>query len=209
MTGYENLFTKLALDGLTPTKDWSAAADFLSLLVDYCLQAKPSIIVECSSGISTIVLARCCQINDHGKIISLENGTAFAEKTRQNLQHFALDNYAQVLDAPLTDITLEDKTYLWYQSSGNLPDNIELLVIDGPPGFIQKHSRYPALPMLNPFFADNCRVFLDDAARDDELDIVKRWAAIYQPTVNNYIKTERGCAVMDFSKKPESRSIVL
>ncbi|MES9855801.1 MAG: hypothetical protein ABW166_04240 [Sedimenticola sp.] len=40
-----------------------------------------------------------------------------------------------------------------------------MLVIDGPSGFIQKHSRYPALPLLFDKLSNNGMVFLDDAAR--------------------------------------------
>ncbi len=198
MSSYEKLFTKLQLNGLNSTKDWSAAVDFLALLVEYCLDTKPSTIVECSSGVSTIVLARCCEINQQGKVLSLENGEDYANNTRRQLKHFKLSDYADVLDTPLIDMTINDRSYSWYQADKLIVENIDLLVIDGPPGFIQKESRFPALPMLHSSFAQKCRVYLDDAAREDEIKIVKRWLKLYSPYRNKYIETKRGCAILDF-----------
>jgi hypothetical protein len=73
---------------------------------------------------------------------------------------------------------------------------IDLLIIDGPPGFIQKHSRYPALPLLNKQLAKDCVVFLDDAARDDEQEMVRRWLKTYPEFHADYIANERGCYVL-------------
>ena len=72
------------------TPDWSAAPDFLHCIVDYCLEHRPVTIVECSSGLTTLVLARCCQINDRGHVYSLENGEDFAAATSAVLEEFGL-----------------------------------------------------------------------------------------------------------------------
>lgn len=63
---------------LPVTENWSAAPDFLKLISYYCLENKPLNIVECISGTSSIVLARCSQINKCGRVYSLENGSEFA-----------------------------------------------------------------------------------------------------------------------------------
>ena len=71
-----------------------------------------------------------------------------------------------------------------------------MLVIDGPPGFLQKHSRYPALPMLNERLAEYCAVFLDDAAREDEQELVRRWLKENPGFQVEYIENERGCYIL-------------
>ena len=71
-----------------------------------------------------------------------------------------------------------------------------MLVIDGPSGFRQKNSRYPALPLLFDQLAPNCVVFLDDAARHDEREIVKLWQAAYPNVKHDYADTEPGCSVL-------------
>jgi hypothetical protein len=75
-----------------------------------------------------------------------------------------------------------------------------MLVIDGPPGFIQHHSRYPALPLLSERLADGCVIFLDDAARADEQAIVRRWLARFPQLEHHYVASERGCSVLRFRR---------
>ena len=59
-----------------------------------------------------------------------------------------------------------------------VPDGIDLLLIDGPPGYGDgmSHSRYPAMPALADRMAPNAMVFLDDADREPEREIVARWS---------------------------------
>ena len=200
MNHFNDIQKKLGLDQSLPyTADWSAAADFIELIVEHGLQAKPEVIVEWSSGLTTLVMARCCQINQKGRVISLENGEEYAEKTRQQLKVFGLEEYAQVIHAPLVKVVL-DREYDWY-SLKSLPEvSIDMLVIDGPSGFIQKNSRYPALPLLFDKFSDQARVFLDDAARDDEKELVEQWQSEFSGVGYEYLGLERGCSVLKINR---------
>lgn len=202
MNPYNDIQKKLGLNQALPyTPDWSAAADFIDLIVEHGLQAKPEMIIECSSGLTTLVLARCCQLNGRGRVISLENGEEYAEKTRQQLKEFGLEDYAQVIYAPLVKVTLSGNEYDWYELDA-LPDvSIDMLVIDGPPGFIQKNSRYPALPLLFKKFSDQARVFLDDAARDEERELVEQWQTEYPDIDHGYLEFERGCSVLRINRR--------
>ena len=141
------------------------------------------------------MLARCCELNENGEVYSLENGAEYAEKTRQHLARYALTQ-ASVIHAPLQKHPLNGIEYDWYEIT-NLPaKSIDMLVIDGPPGFIQKHSRYPALPLLFDKLADGCVIFMDDAARPDEKAIVEMWQEAYPALEHRYSNTERGCSVL-------------
>ncbi len=194
---YQILENALGLDKALPvTKKWSAAADFLKIISDYCLENKPETIVECSSGTSSLVLSQCCKLNQYGHVYSLENGEEFVNKTRQHLDTFSLSEYGDVFFAPLKTIVLNNEKFQWYDLE-KLPElEIDLLIIDGPPGFIQKHSRYPALPLLSKLLAKDCVVFLDDAARDDEQEMVRRWLKTYPEFQADYIENERGCSIL-------------
>ena len=169
MLSYRSLEKKLGLDKALPvTEHWSAAADFLKIISDYCLDKKPQAIVECSSGTSSLVLARCCQLNRIGHVYSLENGEEFVTQTSRQLNDFLLSDYCDVIHAQLQGVQLNNEYFQWY-ALNNLPEiEIDMLVIDGPPGFLQKHSRYPALQMLTDKLSKHCAIFLDDAARVDE-----------------------------------------
>ncbi len=197
MLSYQILEKTLGFDKVLPvTEKWSAAADFLTIISDYCLEKKPETIVECSSGTSSLVLSQCCKLNQYGHVYSLENGEEFVNQTRQQLDDFSLSEYCDVFFAPLKTVVLNDDNFQWYDLE-KLPElEIDLLIIDGPPGFIQKHSRYPALPLLNKQLAKDCVVLLDDAARDDEQEMVRRWLKTYPEFHADYIANERGCYVL-------------
>lgn len=182
--------------GLAYDRDWSAAPDFLKPIVEYALAAKPTTIVECGSGLTTLMLARCCAMNGRGEMFSLENGAEFAAKTRGEIERYGLRGHATVIDAPLTEYLIAGQAYRWY-AMADLPDRrIDMLVIDGPPGFIQRRSRYPALPLLFDRLADDCVVFMDDAARPDEREIVALWQAEFPGIKHEYVAAERGCSIV-------------
>jgi len=201
---YQSLCDRLNLNqGLPYTKDWSAAADFLELIVDHALQEKPEVVVECSSGLTTLMLARCCQMNGQGHVYSLENGAEYAQATRDALAHYGLSETATVLNAPLIDIFLGEREFQWYSVEDLSADQIDMLVIDGPPGFIQIHSRYPALPVLMDKFADVCEVYLDDAGRDQERELVAQWLHDFSMLIHDFVETERGCSILRLEKHVE------
>ncbi|MDT8281231.1 MAG: class I SAM-dependent methyltransferase [Gammaproteobacteria bacterium] len=194
---YQLLERRLDLRKELPiVQDWSAAADFLGVISNHCLVHKPQTIVECSSGASSIVLAQCCMINDCGHVYSLENGEEYVLQTRQYLDEFCLSGYCDVIHAPLQQWSLIHEVFQWYELN-SFPDiKIDMLVIDGPPGSLQKHSRFPALPLLEDKLADDGVIFLDDAARDDEQEVVKHWLAMYPEFRHEYIDNERGCSIL-------------
>lgn len=175
---------------------WSAAADFLELIAGHVLAAGPAAIVECSSGATTVVLARCCALNGRGRVWSLENGAEFAARTRAELARLGLADYATVVDAPLVGQALDGRDFQWYDLAGLAVAEIDMLVIDGPPGFLQPLSRYPALPLLHGRLAAGATVFLDDAGRPDERAIVAAWRRAYPDLDARYLANARGCAIL-------------
>jgi predicted O-methyltransferase YrrM len=196
LASYLALGERLGLrDGLPVDLTWSAAPDFLELIVAHALSARPATIVECSSGLTTLMLARCCALNGRGRVLSLENGPEFAACTRNELECYGLEPWARVLDAPLLPCQIGDQSFQWYDLAGLQASRIDMLVIDGPPGFLQRHSRYPALPLLHDRLGDDCVVFLDDAARQDERELVERWRTEF-PCRHDDVATVRGCAVL-------------
>jgi hypothetical protein len=85
-----------------------------------------------------------------------------------------------VLEAPLEPHALSLDGAPWYAGSalGGLPESgIELLLVDGPPGYGEGMalSRYPALPALAERLAPGALVVLDDAQRDGERRILDAW----------------------------------
>ncbi len=182
-------------NGLPPTRGWAGSPDFLLHLARHVLATKPAVLAECSSGVSTLVLARCAQINGRGHVYSLEHEAEYAQKTRDMLAENGLAEWATVLHAPLRQ---HDQGYHWYDTS-DLPSalaNIEVLVVDGPPQAIGPLARYPALPQLQKRLAERFVVFADDSARPDEQEMVRRWMKEFPGTRVKSLPAEKGLAMV-------------
>ncbi|MBF0471828.1 MAG: hypothetical protein HQL48_10690, partial [Gammaproteobacteria bacterium] len=66
---YHPLCQRLGLTKRLPfTPNWTASADFIELIVARLLEQKPEHILECSSGLTTLIIARCCQLNGRGNL---------------------------------------------------------------------------------------------------------------------------------------------
>lgn len=184
---------------LPPTRGWAASPDFLRNLMVHALRDGPRSIVECSSGVSTLVLARCMQLlGKDGHVFSLEHDAEFAEKTRQLLRQHGLCDYATVYDAPLKEYHLPQWSGKWY-SHDVLPADldIDMLVIDGPPWFVAETPRYPALPFLHGALNSQALVFLDDAFRPEEKTCVQRWLEEFRDLKElREPVCEKGCVVL-------------
>jgi predicted O-methyltransferase YrrM len=179
---------------LPPLRMWAASPDFLLVIARHVLAAKPRVIVECSSGSSTVVLAQAARINGIGHVHSLEHDPAFAAETRALLAEHGLSEWATVIDAPLTPITIDGKTFHWYDDTGlKGVGPIDMLVIDGPPLDINALARYPAGPRLFPRLAPGGTAFLDDAARPDEIQAVARWRKAFPHLISGNPTCEKGC----------------
>ena len=183
---------KLGLaEALPPMRGWAGSPDFLLAITDEILARRPDCVMECSSGVSTIVVARCLQMNGAGHAYCLEHGPEYAAKTRALLKRYGLGDWATVLDAPLQNGDSETPWYAEEAIPGNIPP-IDMLIIDGPPGGTAPFARFPALPRLMPRMADHHIVILDDADREDEVKIIRRWMALYPQLKKQRRKSEKG-----------------
>lgn len=186
---------------LPSLRGWAASPDFLLTVAQHVLSRKPTTILECSSGSSTIVIARCLQLNGKGQLYSLEHDQDYAGRTRRELLKQGLVEWATVIDAPL--VNLEGPTQQRWYSLNNLPaldGSVELVVVDGPPGATNDLARYPAASKLKFLMAEDASLFLDDANRTDEQEIIKRWLTENKSWVSTWIPCEKGC--IRFDTKP-------
>lgn len=196
----QGLYVSLGLRRALPlTRGWAASPDFLQELAAHALDEQPHCVVECSSGISTLVLARCMQINGSGKVYSLEHDAHYARRTRRQLALHGLESWATVIDAPLTLQAVGGRQQQWYDCSG-LPvlPPIDMLVIDGPPQAVAADARYPAGPALFPRLAPGAMVFLDDAARPGERAALARWAHEFPGMEIQSLPCEKGAAALRY-----------
>ena len=135
-----------------------------------------SLVVECGSGTSTLFLARTLQLKSAGTLIALEHLPEFAEQTQLALETHGLDEVAEVRYAPLEEVVIDERSYMWYsQSSIADLDSIDLLVVDGPPESTGTWARYPAYPLLRGALSASGAILVDDVQRGDERTMVDAW----------------------------------
>lgn len=190
------LKTRLGFNHLPPMRGWAGSPDFLLTVAEIVSSRKPASVVECSSGVSTLVIARCLQLNGSGHVYSLEHEQAYADKTSNLLENYAVGEWATVLHAPLIN---RGKDAPWYDDHV-LPqevNEISMLVVDGPPAGTALLARLPAIPRLLQRMADSVVVILDDAARDSEKEIVRQWIKLYPDFSATYLNHEKGCVLLE------------
>ena len=181
---------------LPALREWAGSPDFLLELAREIKLRQPAKIVECSSGASTLVAARCCQLNGVGHVYSLENASEFAMKTRRLIEAAGLQAWASVIDAPLKPYDLQGQNYHWYSIDELMVDAIDMLVVDGPLGKLNNQARYPAGPLLFPRLNERAIVMVDDASRVDEQAIVERWTQEFAGFQREDRMAEKGLAVL-------------
>jgi predicted O-methyltransferase YrrM len=193
----DGLYRDLKLARALPlTRNWAASPDFLAVVSRHALDQRPRAIVECGSGVSTVILARCMQLNGTGRVVSLDHDPHFAEQTRRELERHGLSEWAKVIHAPLKRHELGDAAWDWYDIR-DLPDiPIDMLVVDGPPMPLGRMIRYPAGPVLFPRLSSTALVILDDADRPDEQQIIETWIEENPGFGVEKIDCEKGCALL-------------
>lgn len=176
-------------------REYAASPELLRAVVDTVLEVQPRYALELGSGVSTLVAAYAMERVGQGEIVSLEHEACFAEATNALLRRHGLDHVASVVHAPLIPTIVEGRRYLWYDTralGGELEGAVGLLVVDGPPGRLQRLSRYPALPVLGPQLRPDATVLVDDARRRDERIMVRRWRSARPELRAEYLATEKG-----------------
>jgi hypothetical protein len=189
---------------LPTTRKWAASPDFLTEAARAFLGSEDRTVLECGSGTSTVVLASLAQKRG-GHVFALDHEPMFADATRAQLVQHGVADFATVLTAPLVTYELEGATRPFYDLSelGALfaeRAGAGLLIVDGPPGANQHLARLPAVPLLHEFMRVRATVLLDDANRDDEREIVRRWVASGLAELVRHDETlEKGMAVLEIT----------
>jgi Methyltransferase domain len=179
--GWEVLRPLLGDGGFLPWSEGAMSPAGLATVACEVSFAERRTIVELGSGVSTVVLARLAR-QLGGRTWAVEHHPGWAGWVRRQLEREGLGEVATVLDAALTPHPRSLDGAPWYgeEALSGLPaSGIELLLVDGPPGYGDgmARSRYPALPVLGGRLAPGALVILDDAGRPGETEILDAWEA--------------------------------
>jgi predicted O-methyltransferase YrrM len=176
---------------------WAATPELALITLEELKKHKPLQIVELGSGVSTVIASHGLQQNGKGSILSLDHDQEYAEKTREQLTKHGVEDFAQVIYSPLVPHQIEGITWHWYDLDAiSLPEEIDMLLIDGPPVKTNKNARFPALPLLVDKLSEHAIIIMHDAYRHSERDILSKWQKMY-PEFNCEIQdTEKGIAIL-------------
>ena len=185
-------------DVLPATRGWAASPDLLLALVDLVITDRPSLIVECGSGASTLWLALAMRrFGIDGRIIALDHDPVFSGRTRDFLGRHDVLDLAEVRDAPLESFSLDGETYSWYaRTAWEDLAGIDLLFVDGPPAATGHQARYPALPLLNKSLSPIATIVLDDLIVPDTLEVLPRWLDADPGFSSEILPLEKQAAVL-------------
>ncbi len=197
----EALFSLFASTPITrplpPMRDVAASPDFATLIASLIYQHRPKIILEMGSGVSTLIAAYSLTRLGGGRLVSLEHHERYAAASAANVAAHQLDHIARVVCAPLQEVQIAGKTWLWYdQASLDDVRPIDLLIVDGPPDHVQALARYPALPILYEKLSDEAVIVMDDTARASEWTTAQRWAAEFTDFTLEKVPAEKGAVIL-------------
>ena len=195
----QNLSAVLPPSDLLPaTRVWAASPDLLVVLVDLVVTERPSLVVECGSGASTLWLALAMRrFGIGGRIVALDHDLVFGAKTRDLLARHGVADLAEVRDAPLESFSLGDQTYEWYaRKAWEDLAGIDLLFVDGPPATTGHQARYPALPLLAGSLSPVATAVLDDLVVPDMQEVLRLWLGAYPEFSSENLPLEKQAAIL-------------
>lgn len=148
---------------------WSAELEYLEELCSLSARTNGPIL-ECGSGLTTVLLALLARKRGI-TVWSLEHNPKWYDRVKRVLNKHQIENVNLCL-APLRSYG----DFMWYNPPmEQMPRDFRLVLCDGPPG-TTLGGRYGLISVMDEHIASECIILLDDAGREDEAKILKRWA---------------------------------
>ena len=137
-------------------------------------------IIEFGSGISTIYMAKLSKVNNLNlNIYSIDENSNWIRKVYNILVKENLDDVVTFIYSPLKFYNENIKWYDSFVLDNYLKNNYicDMVLIDAPKANEKgdEEIRYWALPYMFDKLNDDYVIFLDDANREGEKNIIKKW----------------------------------
>lgn len=188
------------LETMPHLRGWAVSPDLALELYEIVISGGVTQVLELGSGSSTAVIASALKSVGAGHLMSIEHDRHYANEVMQTLPDDLL-HFVDIYCAPLVPHEVGEEEFLWYDlSEAAIPKPVDLLLVDGPPAAVGPQSRYPAFPLLEQFLSDSALIVLDDGRRQEEQQIVTRWASNSSITEIKQIQHERLPYVLKFER---------
>lgn len=149
------------------------------ILNDMTINSRKNI-VEFGSGASTIYIALYMKKHNIGQsFVSFDQDSHWLETIQSTyLNDISLANNQKfnLIHAPLlpTNFGKKDEAR-WYSEeivNSNVNDPVHCIIVDGPTGDINRFARYPVINFIVNHLSEDGVVFIDDAKREGEKEII-------------------------------------
>jgi len=161
----------LKLESGWSNEGMSARLEYLQAVIRYANEVQGAIL-ECGSGLTTLVLAAIAQRRGLD-VWTLEDSAVWHKRVSETLHRYKLKSLNNCL------VQLKDYgDFAWYEPPLELlPHTFDLIVCDGPLG-TTKAGRYGLLPLLKSHFKTGTTILLDDADRPAEEEAIHQWSKL-------------------------------
>lgn len=175
---------------------WAIGGDCAQRLVSLILSKRPRYVLEVGSGLSTVLTAQALELlGGEGQVISFEHESQWLERSQAMVADHQMSHRSQILYTPLVETPIGGETFLWYDlSEVDLPEEVQLIFIDGPPKATGPLARYPAVPILLEHLRVGGVILMDDAGRPDERAAIERWGEEFPELTFRFHKDSNGTA---------------
>lgn len=156
----------------------SVAPRAISVLLNEIIIHRRTRVIECGSGISTIIMAKALA-DQGGRIVSVDH-----DATWQNLVR-KMSGGLECIDFIHTALKSKGigQEFDWYDQQilyNELGDQkFDMGFVDAPIANRTPQARFPAFPLLKSYFDESFALFLDDTNREGERKIANEWAKEY------------------------------
>ena len=186
---------------------WAATPRLGVEIVAQVLTRQPKVVMELGSGSSTLLTAYALEKAGHGgRLISIDHDAHFADQTRSALRDHGVDAYVELRKAPLIVQEIAGMRRRWYDVSAVADvQDIDLLVIDGPPEQSEVNARAAAFSVLGDKLSPGAVIIVDDAGRPSEKQAVDTFVASHPDASVRWITTAKGIAVITLGSRSSAR----
>ena len=193
-----NVRSELSIRRALPAmRGWAISPDLAEVMLAELKDRSPTHVLECGSGVSTLVIAYFLKRQGRGQVVSLEHDRDHVRKSSQLVAQHGLQAHATVVYAPLVAHDCEGREFLWYDVSAIHGSNcFDFVVVDGPPKDVGPLARWPLLYVVGDRLAAGSAIILDDVSRPDEKEILEQWKESVPDIMISDFRTEKGAAVI-------------
>ena len=202
-----HLINKIMHNGnYLPFSNMSLRPYVLAFLMNEIIVNERRSVIEFGAGVSTIMMARLAKMNNiHLDIVSVEENESWLNIIKGIIDKEGLSANIHLIHVSLEKKVLQGSENHWYQMDvlkTKLDPNktFDLVLIDGPTAFYEQIalSRYFALPFIKETLRENHVIFLDDANRNGEHQIMQLWKQEFGKQFKTYAETLGICYVGEY-----------